>query len=135
MRPRVTKLAGFDARAITTVLNKAQPTESIIEFRYLVKKHSDPRERYEAAVTKMQVRYFQYPKTFSDCLTASFAPDTAFVDALTEQGATELEFEQSSQTYVLPVTVERLKKGWPMYDATYWHNALFNPNLSGDAQY
>ena len=45
-----------------------------------------------------------------------------------------MAFEQQNQRYDLVCEVWPLTKSEPLYQATYWHNALFNPNLMGDPE-
>lgn len=45
-----------------------------------------------------------------------------------------LEFDQFSQRYSIPCTVRPLADSDPAWQATFWHNSLFNPNIPGDVQ-
>ena len=116
--------------AITTVLTKLEPAETTIEFQYIVKKTHDPRLRFEAAIKKLQVNYFQKPASFSDGLAASFSPDSSVANALLSAQDCRLVFSQSSQRYEIPVEVIALDPADEIFQATFWHNAMFNPNLS-----
>jgi hypothetical protein len=44
-------------------------------------------------------------------------------------GRCVLEFEQFTEAYRLPCTVSELPESHPFFQATYWHNHMFNPNL------
>ena len=116
--------------AITTVLIKAEPAEATTEFQYIVKKTHDPRLRFEAAIKKLQVSYFQQPKSFCDGLATSFSPNSSLVKALMGAKNCKLVFLQSSQRYEIPVEVILLDPTDKLFLATFWHNAMFNPNLS-----
>ena len=48
------------------------------------------------------------------------------------RGAGVLAFAQDSQRYTLPCTVQRLRPDDPRREETWWHNALFNPQLPPD---
>ena len=115
---------------ITTVMVKLVPAEITTEFQYIVKKTHDPRLRFEAAIKKLQVSYFQKPVSFSDGLTASFSPDSSVASALLGAEKCRLVFSQSSQRYEIPVEVIELDASDEIFLATFWHNAMFNPNLS-----
>ena len=74
----------------------------------------------------------QSSREFSDILTASFPPDSATAAALLAHRECRLAFEQFSQRFDVHCTVQRLSPNNPLREATFWHNLLFNPRLSGD---
>jgi hypothetical protein len=94
-----------------------------------VQRTQAPLERWEAAMRLFQGSYFQDPRLFSDELTALFAAGAAVPARAIAPGGCELAFDQFSQRYRLPCAPRRLEPGEPLHEATYWHNALFNPNL------
>ena len=59
---------------IVTLINKADPKNLIAEFSHLYKKQTEPAERREKIVQNLSAAHYQQPKTFSDQLTALFAP-------------------------------------------------------------
>jgi hypothetical protein len=73
--------------------------------------------------------YYQKPKDFTDELTALFSPDSKLAEQLLKRGVCVLEFDQFNQGYRIPCAVELLGERDISYQATYWHNALFNPAL------
>src|SRR5262249_48907259 len=77
----------------------------------------------------LQASYFQQPGQFSDVMTALFGPGSALAAQLLSHGTCVLEFEEFSQAYRLPCAVAALASDHPFYQATYWHNRIFNPNL------
>ena len=99
MRPLLSLDGTLVPSAITTVLNKKSPGDSITEFQYIVKKNNDPRLRFEAGLGKLQVNYFQQPQTFSDHLTATFSPGSEVAYAILNAGKCRLLFEQSNQLF------------------------------------
>ena len=130
MRPEVT--VNGDAAPlgqITVLIVKQAPEESTAQFRHMVRKTHDPVQRLESALKTLQATYFQYPREFSDTLTALFGPGSQAAERLVRTGRCRLDFEQYSQSYRLPCQVRRLAETEPAYQATYWHNSLFNPNL------
>lgn len=130
MRPNLIIAEQTTLGAITTVLNKREPADVITEFQYIVKKTHDPRLRFEAALTKLQVSYYQKPTTFSDCLTASFSPSSSVAQALLDTSDCRLVYFQSSQRYEMNVMIKQLDVDHEDFLATFWHNAMFNPHLS-----
>lgn len=132
MRPSVT-VAG-DASPlgdITVLIIKQDPHDSTAQFRHMVQKTQDPVERWESVMRTLQSAYFQRAREFSDVMTALFGPDSQSADRLAQTGRCALDFEQYSQSYSIPCRVHRLQESDPAFQATYWHNLLFNPNLPG----
>jgi hypothetical protein len=130
MRPRLLTISGdVLAEGVTVLISESEPEQSITQFRYQFLKTQDPNERYEKILEFLQERYFQEPARFSDELTALFDPSSLLCAKLAELGRCVLQFEQSSQLYRLVCTVKRLASSHPRYQATFWHNRLFNPSL------
>ena len=134
MRPNLIIDEETTLGAITTVLIKSAPAETTTEFQYIVKKTHDPRLRFEAAIKKLQTSYFQKPASFSDGLTASFSKGSSVASALLTAKSCRLVFSQASQRYDIPVEVIELDPDDEIFLATFWHNAMFNPNLSFEHQ-
>ena len=133
MRPDVT--VGGESQplgAITVLIIKQDPTESTAQFRHAVQRTHDPVERWESAVKTMQAAYYQRAREFSDQLTALFGPKSAAAQRLSLAGTCRLDFAQYNQRYRIPCKVRALAPSDLAFQATYWHNHLFNPNLPGD---
>ena len=132
MRPRVVGVDGAAiARAITVVLVEADPAESIAQFRHIVRRTQDPARRHGDAVTLLSAGYFQKSRSFADAMAALFPAGSPTAAALVRAAACVLEFEQFSQSYRLPCAVEDLAEDDPAFQATLWHNAMFNPAPPG----
>jgi len=116
---------------ITVLINKSEPGQVTSQFRHLALKTHDPVERYHNALKVLAAAYYQRPEEFSDELTALFGEVSATADRLLTGGRCRLLFDQYSQRYDLPCTLRQLPPGHPAYEATFWHNSLFNPNLPG----
>ncbi len=65
---------------------------------------------------------------------ALFSLDSAIADALLEAGACHLSFAEKSIGHGFDFDVTALAKDDPMFEATYWHNHLFNPTLPGQVR-
>ena len=132
MRPKL-RLgeAGPPLGAITTLILRRAPAEATAQFRHMVRKTQDPAERYASALEMLAAAYYQRPREFSDQLTALFGPGSEIAERVLSAGRCRLAFEQYSQSYTLPCSVRALAEDDPAYQATYWHNALFNPALPG----
>lgn len=119
---------------IIVVMNKTEPEEITAEFRHIVRRTQDPRDRYDAAIRLLSAYYYQKAHTFSDELTAVFGLDSALARRLLSARCCELEFEQYNQRWRLPCRASRLQEDDLAYQATYWHNSLFNPAFPGAVQ-
>jgi hypothetical protein len=128
----VVLLARVDSAAIAPLL----------EFQF--KRTQDPLDRYEKAVTALSAEYYQRPANFTGVLSALFGGESATVnrllgkldhreaDAPASAAACILGFQEAHRGYRVRCDVERLSPDDALYRATYWHNALFNPNLPPD---
>lgn len=130
MRPRVLDLDGNElSSGITTLLMKEYPALSTDTFRQAFKRTQDPRERHAKALEMLAGSYFQKPGEFIDELTALFVRESPLADRLAATGKCMLEFAEFSQGYLLPCRVEDLASDSLAYQATFWHNSLFNPAI------
>lgn len=120
------------AEAVTTLLARREEESYTPEFRHLARRTHDPRDRREAALTLLAERYYQYVRDFSGLLTATFASESPLAARLVRAGRCTLAFEQDGQRYDLPCQVTLLRAGDPRREETWWHNALFNPQLPPD---
>ena len=133
MRPDLT-VAGQDAGAITVVITPLEPVVSTDEFRHIVRRTHDPRERFQAALRYLQSSHFQDPRHFDDRLSAVFGIEAELPKMLAGRSDCVLAFEQFSQRYWLTCSAELLDVESQAFQATYWHNALFNPKLPAAVQ-
>ncbi len=133
MRPSVL-VSGKELGPITVLIIKRDPKDITTQFRHMVKRTHDPADRYDAALKILAAAYYQKPLEFSDEMTALFGPDSEFVKTLLKGGCCTLAFEQYSQTYRVPCKVRKLLERSAAYQATYWHNSLFNPVMPSGVQ-
>lgn len=117
------------AGSTVMVLHKAEPEEATAFFRHQVLKTQDPVERWEKATEHMAAGYFQRYRDFDDTLTALFSPASELVDRLLGHARVNLEFAELSQTFRLLCQVAELAEHDLLYQSTYWHNRMFNPNI------
>ena len=123
-----------DLGPMVVLITKAAPAEVTAQFRHMARRTHDPAERYEAAIKFLSAAYYQRPQEFSDELTALFGRDSTTAEALLSAGSCRLLFSQYQQSYDLPCRVRALAESDPAFQATYWHNALFNPKLPGEVR-
>ncbi len=132
MRPRVLTPDGAEvAAAITVVLIEAEPAAATAQFHHVVQKTHDPEKRHGDGVKLLSASYFQTSRRFSGVVTALFALDSTTARSLAEAGCCLLEFEQFSQSYRLHCAVADLAADDAAYQATFWHNSMFNPSMPG----
>ena len=115
---------------IITVMSKTLAHSMTAEFQHMIRKTNDPAQRRENALRLFSETYYQRAETFSDILTASFPPDSPGAARIRAAERATLRFEAYRQRYDLDCRVWRLEVHNPLYQATFWHNHLFNPALA-----
>ena len=131
MRPGIFGANGEEiAAAITVLLIESDPEAMTDMLQHIARKTHDPRQRVESALRILSSSYYQDPENFSDRMTASFSPDSGIVTTLVRKNRCVLHFQQHRQAYRVPCTIHELAKEDTAWQATYWHNFLFNPTLS-----
>ncbi len=132
MRPRLLDRAGRElSPAVTVLLVPAEPAESTTFFRFQAQRTHDPRLVYEKGLEYLQSTHFQHPRAFSDEMTALFGVGSALAKDLIAAGTCRLDFAQFSQSFRIPCAVRALTPREPAFEATFWHNRMFNPALPG----
>lgn len=135
MRPSVVLDGGEQAIArVTLLIVPAEPGESTSQLRHMARRTEDPAERLAAVLHFLSSNYFQHPADFADELTGLFGARSALADRLGGDAACTLVFEQFAQRFTLPCKVRELPQAHPWFEATFWHNKLFNADLPGDAR-
>lgn len=117
---------------IITVLCKSPQYSKTPELMHMVRRTNDPAQRRDAALTLFSETYYQRAEEFSDILTATFPPGSPGAAKIRAAGELTLTFQAYSQRYDLACRVWALADRNPLYQATYWHNLLFNPGLPAD---
>ena len=135
MRPRVVSPEGREiVPAVTVLIVPQEPWDSARLFRHQYLKTQDPVERYDKALEITAASYFQHPREFSDVMTALFGAESDLADSLLQLGRCVLEFAQYSQSYRIPCAIDELPQDDGFYQATYWHNSLYNPGIPAGAR-
>lgn len=117
---------------LVVLIIKQSPEAITAQFQHMVKKTQDPIERWESAIHLLSSAYYQDPKGFSDKMTALLGPGSAVCEKLIEAGKCILNFEQNNQRFSIPCAVVDLQSDDSFYQATFWHNSLFNPSMPGN---
>ena len=130
MRPRVTTRDGAElSPGIVTLIAESEPENNTRLFRYQYSRTQDPNERYDSMLEMLQGSYFQEPARFSDLITALFGAGSKLAARLLSDAHCVLEFEQYTQGYRIPCAVARLGEAHAFYQATLWHNRMFNHQI------
>ncbi len=130
MQPRVFSLDGtLILETMNALIVEKESGETTGMLRFMCRKTHDPRKRYEEAIQFLASAYYQYPHNFSDLLSATFAADSTVATRLLDLERCRLEFEQFGQRYNLPCEVITLAPDHHRFEATFWHNKLFNDAL------
>ena len=119
---------------VITLLTKWNAYSVTPEMTHMVKRTNDPAQRREKALQYFSSTHYQKFKEFSDSLTSTFPPESPGCEKIIKAGECTLVFEAYGQRFDLICSVSRLEKINPMFQATYWHNLLFNPALHPDTQ-
>ena len=120
--------------SLTVLINKKELAELVTEFSYMYKKTDDPALRRNDLLKVLVAGYFQQLEEFSDRLTALFSPNSEITHKLLENKSVLLNFYQHNQQYKIPCSVQELSSEDPEYQATFWHNSIFNANLPADVR-
>lgn len=101
------------------------------EFRHIVRKTPDPAQWVKDGLRLLAELHYHETDQFKDVLTALFSLDSAMADAFVQAGRCHLKFAEGSIDYGFDFDVVELAQGDEDFEATYWHNRLFNPTLPG----
>ena len=114
---------------VITVLSKLPQHSKVPEMRHIARRTMDPARRREDALKLLSEMHYQRPDEFSDLLTATFPPESEGAARIRAAERVRLVFEAYRQRYDIAARVWRLAEHHPSYQATWWHNVLFNPTL------
>jgi hypothetical protein len=104
------------------------------EFRHIVRKTQDPGEWVKNGLRILSELHYHETGQFDNTLTALFSLDSSLAAALLDAGQCRLLFGEGSVDYGFDFDVAALNVGDEYFEATYWHNRLFNPTLPGNVQ-
>lgn len=114
---------------IITLISKWGASSRTSELKHVVKSMNDPAQRRDKAIRIFSETWYQQAREFSDTLTATFPPDSLGAKTIEDSGQCTLDFDAYNQKFSLQCQPRRLSENHPLYQATLWHNLLFNPSL------
>lgn len=130
MRPEL-EVAGQNIGSISVQIVKTDSENITREFRFMAQKTQDHQARYEGAIKLLSEYYYQIPAEFDEEMTAVFSMNSELARQIIEIKKCVLHFDQGNQTYRLSCHARAIHTDEQKYQATYWHNALFNPSMPG----
>ena len=127
-------LAGQDEPmgSVITIMSKLPQFGKTPEMMHVFKHTNDPAQRRDKALQMFSETYYQKSKEFSDILTAVFPEGSPGAAKIRAAERCSLKFEAYSQTFTLDCKVWTLTKANALFQATWWHNSLFNPAMSDE---
>ena len=101
------------------------------ELKHIIRKTQDSAEWVKNGLRILAERHYQDDFNFSDELTALFGIDSSLADALITAGECHLKFAEDSIEQEFDYSVREIDEQESAYQATYWHNHIFNPSIPG----
>ena len=135
MRPKIALKNGKVVfPAATLLIIPEHPDQIIRQFRFMALKTQDPKERYTKALQLLAARFYQKTEDFSGAMAGIFSRFSEEVMALEKDDYCIIEFDYQQQAFKIPCKVSESPKNDQVHEFTYWHNYLFNPNLSPEVK-
>lgn len=135
MSAGVYSVGGNDEKSrLNFLIVKQESVEVASEFAHIIRKTLDSKDWLKNGLRILSERHYQDDFNFSNQLTALFAFDSQHADALLAAGQCHLKFKQDSIDYAFDFDVTELSDQDDAYQATYWHNHLFNPSMPGQVR-
>lgn len=131
MRPKLLIKEAGQSNRVIVLIHKKETKNVAVQFRHMAKKTQDPADRYDSAIKFLSATYFQKPESFRDELTAIYSIDSEFAHQQDRIGKCVLDFLQHGQRFIVPCRTHLIDEQNELYQASYWHNFLFNPSLPG----
>ncbi len=119
---------------LIVLINRRDLTGLIPEFRFMYKKTHDPAIRRDSVLKTLVAGHYQHADQFTDRLTALLPAASEITNRILAANTIVLIFHQQNQQYTIPCRVKNLAANEHEFQATYWHNALFNPHLPPSIQ-
>lgn len=132
MSARVFSISGGEEQSrMNFTIVRRDSRERTDEFRHIVRKSPDSSRWVKDGLRILSELHYHEEKEFDQQLTALFSLDSTLAYALIKAGQCHLKFAQDSVEYEFDFDVVSLDQDDDNFQATYWHNRLFNPTLPG----
>ncbi len=137
-RPGVGMSAGIHAVAggdeqgrMNFLINRRDAADRTSEFRHIIRRTHDSREWIKNGLRILAELHYHETDQFENELTALFSDDSPIAYALLKAGQCKLRFGEGSIEHEFDFDIRSLDQDDELYQATYWHNHLFNSTLPG----
>jgi len=135
MSAGVYSVAGGDEQSrMNFLILRRDSRERTDEFRHIIRKTPDSSEWMKNGLRILAELHYHETDQFDERLTALFSLDSALADALSQAGQCHLKIGEKGIDYAFDFDVEPLAQDDERFQATYWHNRLFNPTLPGQVR-
>jgi hypothetical protein len=125
---------GEEQSRMNFLILRRDSCERTDEFRHIIRKTPDSSEWMKNGLRVLAELHYHETDQFDKRLTALFSLDSALADALLKAGQCHLKIGEKSIDYAFDFDVSALAQDDELFEATYWHNRLFNPTLPGQVQ-
>ncbi len=122
---------GEEQSRMNFLIVRKESQERNDEFRHIVRKSPDSSQWVKDGLCILSELHYHEEKEFDNQLTALFSLDSTLAYALVKAGQCHLKFAQDSVEHAFDFDVVSLNQDDDNFQATYWHNRLFNPTLPG----
>ena len=128
-------IAGGDEQArINFLINRADSADRTSEFRHIIRKTHDSSQWVKNGLRILAELHYHEVDQFVNDLTALFSHDSSIAYALLKAGQCQLRFTEASIEHAFDFDVRSLDQVDELFQATYWHNHLFNSTLPGNVR-
>ncbi len=133
MRPEL-EISGQNIGVVSVQIVKTDSEDITREFLFMGQKTHDHQARYEGAINLLSEYYYQIPDEFDEEMTAVFSMTSELAKQIIDIKQCVLHFDQGNQIYRLNCSARAIDVDEQKYQATYWHNSLFNPSMPGQVR-
>ena len=130
MRPEL-EIGGEQFGPVAVQIVKTDSENVTREFRFIAQKTREHQAGYESALKLLSEYYYQIPGEFDEEITAIYSVTSEFAKRIVKSEICALRFDQGNQVYHLDCKTRFISTNEQKYQATYWHNSLFNPSMPG----
>ena len=125
---------GDEQCRLNFIINRRESQERTRELRHIVRKSRDPSDWQKSGLRILSEWHYQEEGEFENELTALFNLNSGVAAALLEAGQCHLKFAETTMEFAFDFDVQSLEEDSERFQATYWHNHLFNPTMPGAVQ-
>ena len=125
---------GEEQSRLNFLINRRDSASRTDEFRHIVRKTPDTSQWVKNGLLILSELHYHEVDQFENELSALFSLDSNLAAALLTAAQCRLRFAEASIDYEFDFEVFSLDQDDDRFQATFWHNRLFNPTLPGQVQ-